>query len=336
MSVITAREIIARELEQSADKGIYESVEFYYMGGEPLLNFSLIQETCECSWQQKWEIPYHFYVVTNGTLLDYSKMQWFEAHSRQITIELSVDGFNKMQEINRGCSTHSLPIDWVHRLWPEQCFKMTVSKKTLKDFAKGMITLQTQGYQTNSDLAIGVAWNELDAREYARQLEILSDFYLSHQHLRPCHLLLRNIEPLFTENPSIEKCCTSGGRAITYHANGKPYPCVVFTPLVFGKDLTSELSQMDFSDNKLFTDPECKTCFIRNMCKTCYGYNYKIRGNLAQRDKAYCPMYRAEIKAICKFQTNYLRKQQRALSSKEQERLDKAEKGWQNLENYKH
>lgn len=325
MSFETARSIIKKELN-SIDNYKYDCIDFHFLGGEPLLNFNLIREVCEWTWEKKWSHNFHFYVITNGTLLDSSRRLWFESHRKQITIDISVDGIDSMQYINRGCSMHELPIEWVHKYWPNSRFKMTISKQTLPKFAYGVIGLVSKGYDVSSSLAIGEKWTKNDVDEYRFQWNRLLNHFLNLNKGPIWKQLLKSIDPLFDNSFVQEKCCGAGDSAITYDINGECYPCVIFTPLVSGIDMRNQLKGVSFDNPTIFADPECSNCFIRNMCKTCYGFNLQERGNLASRDKSVCAMFHVEIHAICMFQRELLQNiaKIRNLSKAEIHRLQKA------------
>ncbi len=262
--------------------------------------------------------------MTNGTLLDGEKRHWFEKNSDKVVLGLSVDGLPEMQRKNRGCCFEGLPVEWAHRLWPDQQFKMTVSKETLRDFADGVLYLQGKNFVVQTTLALGPEWSSDDAAQYAGQLEILSDFYLANRNCKPLPLFTRDIGRVFDSTSEREKCCNVGTRAITYDVDGSLYPCVVFSPLVFGSDSPADVSAIDFRNDALFIDDECGGCSIKNLCKTCYGLNLKHRGNLATRDKTLCKMYREEVRATCKFQRDYFSAKPGTLTERERHRLSLA------------
>ncbi len=335
MTLMTACGIVEHELE-TLDNSKYDMIDFHFHGGEPLINFKLIHDLCEWVWSKSWNQSFHFYVITNGTLLNTTMQKWFEFNKDKITVDISVDGINSVQKANRGCTVHELPIEWVHQCWPNSRFKMTISKKSLHEFANGVIGLVCKGYDVSSTLAIGEKWSEADILEYYKQWDKLINHYLYNGPI--WKQLLKSIDPLFNESPIQDKCCNSGDNAITYDINGERYPCVIFTPLVAGKDMRKEFVKIDFSNPSMFADPECSDCFIRNMCKTCYGFNLLQRGNIATRDKTACSMIRIEINAICLFQGLLLRNTaiKRELTEIEIQRLNRANTAFMatKLQNY--
>jgi len=330
MSLETARRILQQELTSS--NPVSEGIDFHFLGGEPLLNFELIRDLCQWAWTRVWNVPFHFYVITNGTLLDTAKKDWFEAHKDRITVDLSVDGFDAEQFANRGCFARDLPLEWVRRCWPQSRFKMTVSRQTLPRIADAILAMTRQGYNVSITPAMGIRWTAEDVREYGRQLSRIVDFYQAVSDVRIWPQLLRSIDPLFDDGFVQTKCCGSGDSAITYDVDGTDYPCVMFTPLVSGNEVRAELEKIHFDDPVIFADDACAGCFIKNMCKTCYGLNLQERGCLASRDKSLCGMYRAEIYAICRFQRDLLRSLQRPLTALERVRLQRTERSCDLLE----
>lgn len=323
MSFDTACKIIKSEMQFMRGTTLYERIDFRFFGGEPLMQFLLIRDICEWAWARDWGVRYHFYVITNGTLLDSERQKWFESNKKRITIDLSVDGLDVMHRTNRGCSVRSLPIDWVKKNWPSSRYKMTISSKTLSSFADGVISLVGQGYDISSALAIGEHWSDETAREYACQWQKILKYYLTVTGGTVWKQLFKSIDSLFSNQKVQDKCCGAGDSAITYDIDGEIYPCVIFTPLVFGRDIRPDLANIQFTNPDVFADETCQDCFIRNMCKTCYGFNLQMRGKLSERDKSACKMYQLEILYIAAFQMNYIKRlsQKRTLSVLEHTRL---------------
>ena len=91
-----------------------------------------------------------------------------------------------------------------------------------------------------------------------------------------------------------------------YDVDGKAYPCHLFLPIVHGKNIDNELSNIDFYDNERMFDEECRQCGMMQICRTCYGFNFIERNDVSKRDKTTCEMLLAEAQVISAFQVNYL------------------------------
>lgn len=321
MLLETAKEILRKEIEYTTLSPSLDDIDFNFIGGEPLMAFPLIKEICEWAWEQNWHLPFIFYATTNGTLLNEEMKNWFRKHADKIVLGLSVDGKSGMQYLNRGCSSENLSIDFIYSCWPEQQFKMTISKETLPLVAEGVIYMHEKGLSLSTTIAQGVIWNHRDAVIYREVLNDLLVYYMEHSDVVPTALFTKNISKMFQPYGVNNKCCGSGDTLVTYDFTGKSYPCILFTPIVLGKDVSEEVSKFDFSDKANLVDPSCKQCPIVNLCFTCYGFNYKLRRNLALRDKSCCEMIFEEVKVACYYQ-KYIMQQIQEDTTLSQEEFD--------------
>ena len=331
MSAPIAKQIIETEIT-NLDTTRYTGIDFNFIGGEPLTNFALIKEVCE--WGAKFN-NIHFNIITNGTLFTQENMLWFEKHKALITIDISVDGINNIQQTNRGCEIKDIPINWVRENWPGNRYKMTISRKSIHQYAESLIFLEENGFRVSPSLAVGEDWDNNDAQIYAKQLLKINNHFINNPINQIPSFLLQSIDSLFIENKYIYKSCQTGDSAITYDIDGKSYPCILFSPLVIKQD-NSDWRNIDFKDIQQFEDPKCQNCFIKNMCKTCYGYNYQRTGAINIKDKRMCDLYKTEIVYIAKFQKALIEKTALChnLSSIEVERLHRATSIIEQLKDY--
>ena len=76
----------------------------------------------------------------------------------------------------------------------------------------------------------------------------------------------------------------------------------MFTPLVLGQDRALLADTVEWNSPVSIADDYCKNCVLRKFCPTCLGFNYEYRGDMAVRDKQWCPMVLAEALTACEFQ----------------------------------
>ncbi|MFR9507796.1 MAG: radical SAM protein [Rikenellaceae bacterium] len=320
MTFEIAKEIIEKEFsafQESGDKG---SLKVDFFGGEPLLNFGLIQRLAEWIWQQDFKINYVLSVTTNGSLLNDDMKKWFTEHKEHFRLILSVDGNEHMQMNNRGCSQEDLPIDFVRQTWPDLYLKMTMGRDSLPTFADGLIHLCEKGYNVSGSIAIGEKWTHEDAMIYKEQLEKIAEYYLCHPDVTPTHLFNRvwgeMLDPVYDlELPP--KNCGTGTTMAAYDVDGYPYPCHLFLPIVHGKEIREDLKKIDFFDKARMIDEDCRKCGLLKICRTCYGYNYIERGDVNKRDKCLCEMLLVEAVVISAFQVKYLMQRKDTLDSEQ-------------------
>lgn len=306
MTFETARRIIERERDICAANEIYQGLEIDFMGGEPLMNFELIKEIVEWVETGCLNIPVICFASTNGTLLTEEMKNWFAQHRDMVWLSLSYDGDSSMQSENRGDSANNVDLEFFRRTWPEQGVQMTLSRRTVRDFASGILALQRRGIVVTVSLAQGEDWTREDANHYNRELDTLAAAYLQHPELSPVSRLMRMV---WMEEGSgahrQRKFCGSGLHMMTYDTDGTAYGCHLFTPLVLG-DKARPIDGIDLTCDEAVADPRCSNCILRNYCATCAGFNYRYRGSPARRDFSFCLMQLAEAKASCEFQMRLL------------------------------
>ena len=303
MDVNLAKEIILREAQFVKESDLFDELEIDFMGGEPFMNFPLIKEIVEWLETSVIDIPWICFATTNATLLTAEIKNWLREHKETINLGASYDGSSQMQSTNRGTDKYNLDLAFFHELWSHQHLHMTISKEPLPTLAEGVLDIQQRGYKLEAALAEGIDWTIDDALIYREQLCILKDAYLKDTTLTPLNRLSRfvNVFDLPATEKVQVKWCGTGKHMVTYDIDGQKYGCHMFTPIVLGdKALLSDSVEWDSPEST--ADDYCKSCVLRNFCPTCPGFNYKLRGHLAVRDKCWCPMVLAEAMTACEFQ----------------------------------
>lgn len=303
MTVEQAKDIIIKESKFIKNSDKYVELQVDFMGGEPLMNFSLIKEIVEWLEEGAVDVPWICFACTNATLLDEEKKKWLKAHRESFILSASYDGNTSMQSKNRGTDKYNIDLDFFHELWPEQSLQMTISKETLPHLAEGILYIQRKGYEVSASLAQGIEWTKEDALLYREQLLLLKEEYLKDKKLQPFNRLTRILD--IFNLPSTERVqvqgCGSGLNMVTYDIDGNTYGCHMFTPIVLGRNAL-KADAVEWDSFGLMADEYCRNCILRSYCPTCPGFNYKYRGNVAKRDKRWCPMILAEAITACEFQ----------------------------------
>lgn len=301
MSVEMAKRYIRRVFDQVVSSPVkYEAIEFSFMGGEPLLEFNIIQELCEWTWQQEWPVDYYFFASTNGTLLDDSTKQWLKKHRQQFILGLSLDGTMQMQLVNRGELATRIDIDFFRSVWPQQSIKATVSPHTLPFLAQGIIHLHEIGFSSiNANLAYGIEWTNDHLSIYKEQLIKLVNYYVEHPDKERCSLLSMDITSIIDLTHNYAKFCGCGVGTTLYDIDGHEYPCAVFSPITMPESLLKRLPEIDFTDDAAFLMDACKPCILHRACPRCYGTNFLHRNNPASQDPFLCNAFKLQVLANC-------------------------------------
>lgn len=308
MSFEMAKKVLTQEFEKFKESNPGERIKIEFFGGEPLLRFDLIRDITEWIENNDPGTEYLLSVTSNGTLLNDEMKDWFVAHKDKIRIVMSVDGSEDMQENNRGKLAGEVPLDFVRRVWPRLHFKSTISRSNLPSLAESLIPLLEKGHVIAPNLAVGEDWQPGDAAIYKRELEKLADWHLAHPDVEPMNIFSQAfyalLEPHCSRTP--KKNCGTGTTMVIYDVDGRTYPCHLFVPITHGRECAYEdLSKINFYDDASFIDPDCMECKMLRICKTCYGFNYRDRGDVRKRDRRVCQMQLAEAQIISDFQINW-------------------------------
>ena len=218
-----AKKIIEEEITSSL--GGYTRVVIHLMGGEPFLRFGVIKEICEWSDNKKWPVEVVLSATTNGTLMNEHR-EWLQEHSHTFKVVLSADGDKAMQDKNRCNSYASIDFEFYTSIWPDGKIKMTISPDTVRDVAKGVISLHEKGIKRiEGNLALGpeLKWQYKHLREYRNELRKLVRYYLDHPELRPASMVNVDICRILHDDPW-KKRCSCGVGLVCYDVDVALYP----------------------------------------------------------------------------------------------------------------
>lgn len=304
MSAARAKEIITEQLELLDDN--VDSVEIQFMGGEPLLEFPLIQNVAEWIWNQNISNrKIMLFAPTNGTLLTDEMKRWFSANKDKITLGLSFDGDVTMQNINRSNSYSKVDLNFFARTWSEQSVKMTISPETVHKLYDGVVSLHKEGFVSiAADLAMGpnVAWTKEALLVYRDELNKLIAFYLENPHLIPFSMLRVNVTSIVKEPTKSVKTCACGEDMICVDWTGHSYACHLFSPVALPLEKARRSNELyDFSNHEEFVIDKCSECLLNTICNHCYGMNYLCTGDVKKTSPFHCSAFRLMFVANCRF-----------------------------------
>lgn len=268
-------------------------------GGEPLLNFTLIQQVVEWAKQNVTDIPVRFMISSNGSILTDKMKQWFSENKKIIFLGISYDGSEKRQIQNRGKNNWEALI-FCKKTWPKLPFRITVSPDSIENLADDIINSLNEGYHIVAEFAGGVEW-PINLRELLlNELRKLRDAALENVSLD-----VPLINRFFKGGEDMDiigaVACGSGSRCTCYDIDGTKYPCQMFTPLTVG-ERAIQLENFHIEKEENRNDPKCKGCIIKHWCPSCYGMNYYARGHTSSRDHSMCHVYLTQALVTAEFQ----------------------------------
>lgn len=295
MTFETAIKTIYYELENSPE---YDEISCDFMGGEPFLEFELIKKVCEYFWSQDIPKKISFYTTTNGTLVHGEIMEWLRANRNRFSCMLSLDGTSESHNHNRSNSFERIDIPFFIEMWPNMKVKAITSKDTLINLSENVIFLHEVGFKkVEMKLAYGFDWNDKSVNEVLiGELNKLKFYYLSNTNIVPCTLLNFDFMQINYIDKPIKKWCNAGESTVSYDMEGNRYPCRYFQDLVKNKHISLEdMWTHNYSKIQESLSGRCLLCKIRDLCRTCYAYNYECNHDFGKKECVSCTATRTTI-----------------------------------------
>ena len=290
-----AKDIIRKSFVETADG---DDILFEFHGGEIALAFDRLREICEWMWSREWRNAYSCFAITNGTLIHGETARWFKSNRERFQLGLSLDGTPEMHNRNRSNSYGLIDFGFFLENWPRQPVKMTFSPESIPSVAAGLRHVHGLGFEVRCNLAYGCDWPESLLDTYSEQLDEMVEWYLMNPEVLPASLFCQKFErigEMAVAGRRPTKWCSCGDGSECYSPSGVCYPCQVFMPSTFGRDVSQELAQQDFHGIENFHDSMCDGCVLEPSCATCPAHNYLASGSLARRPVDLCAYRKVEL-----------------------------------------
>jgi len=302
MSVETAKKCLMNAIDELDDK--YDSIIVQFMGGEPMLHFSLVKEVSEWLWSLDLKVKIkNIHAPTNGTILTPEMKDWLIENKNRFSLALSFDGNRLMHNINRSDSACKVDLDFFVETFPDVSVKMTLSPDTIGCFYEGYKFLHDLGFtEIGPSLAIGdnIGWEKKHLQIMREQLDLLVEYFYNNPNIRRVgnfDLQVWNI--LDKDAPDL--ACRVGKDIICYDYNGITYPCHIFAPITLDIKKSIHARNIDF-DAVRDNQGSCGKCILKKVCSRCFGINYRDRGDCTLQSAFDCAQFKLFFYANCKLQ----------------------------------
>ncbi len=308
-----------------AHSGGRKHCEIDFFGGEPLMNWHVIQETVSYIRQQekKHNKIIKLSLTTNGLLLDEEKTRYLTEN--HISLILSLDGRKEMHDRMRpgvqGEPTYdrilkNLQYCVEHRDGEEYYVRGTYTRYNL-DFATDVTDIVDKGFPALSmEPVVGEA-----SEAYAIQKEDLPQIFDEYEKLTKIFIEREEAgHPFFYfhfnmdlwRGPCLPKRlrgCGAGHEYLAVVPNGDIYPCHQFV----GRDgyvignVYEGLKNMDmmksFRENHVLSKPECVQCWARFYCSGgCHANNETYAGDIQKPFDITCEIQKKRIECALMIQ----------------------------------
>ena len=286
--------------------------DFWYIclfGGEPLMQFNLVKQICEWTWNRTWNASYKFLLQTNGTLLSDEMKDWFCKNKTKIGVCLSLDGRRETHNKNRDGSFDCIDIDFFRTMWPSMPVKMTISRNNISSIKDDIVWLHEQRFDIRgSNLAVGegtLSKEELSIIE--DQLKQLANYYIANPTIKIAPLLNIPLYKLSLPKDYKQRICNIGtDKLVVVNADGTTSPCSFFSNVSSNKinvELQNQLNEITTRRTECF-----QTCEFAPVCRVCYAENYSETGNIYKPSKQRCKLMKMRIMAAMYIMANRIAK----------------------------
>ncbi|MCX4257799.1 MAG: thioether cross-link-forming SCIFF peptide maturase [Oscillospiraceae bacterium] len=302
-------------LENSGDR---ENLELDFFGGEPLMNWDVVNQLVKYGRSREKEFGkrFRFTITTNGMLLDEEKMDFINKEMSNVV--MSVDGRKEVNDRVRkrvdGTGCYDRIMDKYKTLAKKRNYENyyvrgTFTKYNL-DFAEDVLHLYQQGFDqisvepvtSEASASYALTERELPAifSEYERLAEIILEHDKQGKHFNFFHFMLD-----LDQGPCAIKRlrgCGSGNEYVAVTPDGDIYPCHQFVGYdeykmgnLFDGTFSREMKN-SFAAAHIYSKEECTKCWARFYCSGgCNANNYIYTGNILTAHKLSCEIQKKRL-----------------------------------------
>ncbi len=315
-----------------AHSGPREHCELDFFGGEPLLNWHVVQQTIDYvhTQEKKHHKKIKMSLTTNGLLLDEAKVKYLT--DNHISLILSLDGRKEMHDRMRpgvhGEGTYdrivkNLQYCVQHRNGEEYYVRGTFTRYNL-DFTTDVIDMLDHGFDAVSmEPVVGedtekYSIKKEDLPRVKEEYDRLAKLFIQREEEgRPFFFFHFNMD--LWKGPCLPKRlrgCGAGHEYLAVVPNGDIYPCHQFVGregYVLGnvyEGLKNMKMMHDFRANHVFSKPTCVDCWAKFFCSGgCHANNESFAGDIHKPYDITCEIQKKRVECAMMIQAyNQLKK----------------------------
>lgn len=340
MDFETAKKAVDIAIHET-DKQHDRTLMVYFIGGEPLMAFEMIQNIVEYTKKrcQETNLLYKFSTTINGTLITGEIIEFFVKNL--FDIKVSIDGPEYVQDLNRrdyaGNGSFKKIMDKIPLLkrYEEETGKnfsiaSVVTNNNYQYYAESFQFLLDLGVK---ELETGIdyycTWNDVQLHGLHEQIRRVFCLYREHIQKRK-EVIFWNLWEHYLKSfllPCPFYACKAGLATCYVTTDGGIYTCIELPEFKIGTVKTGlnvprirEIIYLEDQENEM-----CKECRYIRHCKTrgCQAANYEIHQNVYKPIKVNCEVTKWMYDLI---QSNLTRGQLEKLKEKYERRYTEYEK----------
>lgn len=320
-----------------AHSGPRQHCEMDFFGGEPLMNWHVVQQTVAYVREQekKHNKIIKLSLTTNGMYLDEEKVKYLT--DNHISLILSLDGrkenHDRMRPGVHGEGTYdrvlkNLQYCVAHRDGEEYYVRGTYTKYNL-DFTKDVLDIVDKGFPAVSmepvvgDLSEPYAIQEEDLPRVKEEYETLAKAFIQREEAgHPFFYFHFNMN--LWQGPCLPKRlrgCGAGHEYLAVVPNGDIYPCHQFVGrdgYVIGnvyEGLKNMKMMREFRENHVLNKPECIGCWAKFFCSGgCHANNETYAGDIHKPFHISCEIQKKRIECALMIQAYNQMKQPQVMA----------------------
>lgn len=289
-------DLLLAKFNKIRDENPDEVIRIDFFGGEPLINFDLMQYIIE---RTKDDPQIQYFMPTNGLLLDEEKLEYLQQHDVQISI--SFDGLwqdrNRLQHNGKGTLDRYLKKAELFRKIKKYQIHTMVTVGNYNLLENHLFILRNMGANPDLTLVRDDIWDEESTRKINEGITELFDWYKQNVDTEEMPNFIREYMKhvvLYKSKKTEIKNCGAGLDLITFSEN-KTLPCYRFRdePEVIAK--IPQFREMS----------KCMTCEVRFYCrKGCLYSQIKNDGPIDELCDMYKHIYAEVFKMIKELRHN--------------------------------
>ena len=295
-----------------------EQLSFEFQGGEPLVNWNVIKHIVEYSEARKGEHCISYNLVSNLTLLTDEILDYMQEH--QISISTSVDGFEKLHDMNRPFPNGEGSFQYVKKAIERIRARgihvgaiQTTTRNSLthaKEIIDAYLQLGFDSIFIRPLTPLGKAFQKWESigytpeeyvRFYREALEYIFEVNRKGFDFREEHaaIFMRKILGYSLNYMELRSPCGAGIGQLAYYTDGTVFTCDEGRMLYeMGNDafqlgtvhdnvlsdlIKSSSCKATCAASVLESIPSCCDCVYQPYCGTCPVVNYALQGDIIEK-----------------------------------------------------
>jgi len=308
-------------IEKLFKNAVHDKYFILFFGGEPLLNFSLMNEIE--AYRIGKELKIDYYIVTNGTILTDPIKDFFNTHisSAMISLDGMKESNDKLRHGNVK-SVHDQVITTIQELNKSRTYpiavKSIITKENFNKIEEISDYIGSLGVDSLMITPIHFVGKEnrlnMDDCQFNTYLDGISAVLRKNINLLATNgnffytSAIDILRQLATKRIKIRQC-SAGIKYVAISADGDVYPCngcigmnEFYMGNVYDEDFPGDryytIKQL-FKDNTIHASNECRTCWARYICGgDCAINSYMNNGDLSIPSERHCIMMKEIIETL--------------------------------------